>query len=260
VNPVLRLVRHHPLVSFFVLAYGVAWAFWPFGSFGAFGPLVAALVVVPIAHGRAGLRELGARLIRWRVGWLWWMLAVAVPIAVHLLTEVLTAATGGTPDQLNPAALTTAVMAFGLRLVNPTDGPLAEEPGWRGYAQPTLQGRHSPLVATTILAGLIAGWHLPLFFLNESGPRLDVVLPGLLTTMAVTYWYAWLFNHTGGSALLTLVAHDVEGVLEAEGWLYTVAWGLVAIGLLLGDRRHWLGTAEPDTRTRAEPPTAVGPA
>jgi hypothetical protein len=49
-NAVVRLVRHHPLTSFFVLAYPVAWAFWPVPSFRAFGPLVAALVVAPIAH------------------------------------------------------------------------------------------------------------------------------------------------------------------------------------------------------------------
>jgi uncharacterized protein len=30
----------------------------------------------------------------------------------------------------------------------------------------------------------------------------------LLTTFAVTFWYAWLFNHTGGSVLMTLVAHS----------------------------------------------------
>src|ERR687894_1689659 len=82
-NPVVRLVRRHPLIVFFVLAYAIAWSFWPFGSFGAFGPLVAALIVVPIAHGRAGLRELGARLVRWRVGWLWWAVAIGVPVGVH---------------------------------------------------------------------------------------------------------------------------------------------------------------------------------
>jgi hypothetical protein len=42
--------------------------FVPFGSFGAFGPL-AALIAVPMAQGVAGLKELGLRIIRWRVKW-----------------------------------------------------------------------------------------------------------------------------------------------------------------------------------------------
>ncbi len=51
----IGLVRRYPLTTFFVLAYAIAWAFWPFGLFGAFGPLIAALIVVPISQGRAGL-------------------------------------------------------------------------------------------------------------------------------------------------------------------------------------------------------------
>ena len=77
-NPIAR----HPLVAFFVIAYAVAWSFWPFGSFGAFGPLVAALIVVPLSRGRAGLREWGSRLIRWRVRWVWYVVALGVPLAV----------------------------------------------------------------------------------------------------------------------------------------------------------------------------------
>ena len=64
-----------------------------------------------------------------------------------------------------------AVLAtFALRLVNPTDGALGEEPGWRGFAQPALQGSgYSPLQSTAILAVLVAGWHVPLFFLEDGG-------------------------------------------------------------------------------------------
>ena len=52
---IMRVIRRHPTVAFVVLSFVVAWAFVPFGSFGAFGPLVAALIVVPLSRGRAGL-------------------------------------------------------------------------------------------------------------------------------------------------------------------------------------------------------------
>jgi hypothetical protein len=237
----IALVRRHPLTVFFVLAYAIAWAFWPFGSFGAFGPLVAALIVVPISHGRAGLRELGARLIRWRVGWLWWAVAIGVPLGVHALTAALTTATGA---ERPTTTLTAALLAFAIRLVNPVDGPLAEEPAWRGYAQPELQVRGwSPLATATLMGLLIAGWHLPLFFLEEGGLRPGVLVPGLVTTLAVTYWYSWLFNRAGGSSLLTLVAHDLEGVFPAEGWLYMAVWAALALVLLIADHRRWIEPA-----------------
>jgi uncharacterized protein len=66
---VSNLVRRHPIIAFFVLSYALAWMLVPFGSFGAYGPLVAALVVVPITQGVAGLKKLGLRIIRWRVRW-----------------------------------------------------------------------------------------------------------------------------------------------------------------------------------------------
>ncbi len=90
---------------------------------------------------------------------------------------------------------------------------------------------------------LITGWHLPLFFLEEGGLRVGVLVPGLATTMAVTYWYSWLFNRTDGSSLLPLVAHNVEGVFPAEGWLYVAVWIAVAVALLIFDRRRWFEPA-----------------
>ena len=86
---VASVVRRHPQITFFVLAYAVAWAFVPFGSFGAFGPLVAALVVIPLTRGWAGLRELGSRLVRWRVRWFWYLVALGLPLAIHLVTAGL---------------------------------------------------------------------------------------------------------------------------------------------------------------------------
>ncbi|HZA92201.1 MAG TPA: CPBP family intramembrane glutamic endopeptidase, partial [Gemmatimonadales bacterium] len=208
-------VKRHPQITFFVLAYAVAWAFVPFGSFGAFGPLVAALIVIPLTRGWAGLRELGSRLVRWRVRWFWYLVALGLPLTVHLLTAGLNTAAGGDVSSVTVASVSAAVLTFLVRLVNPTDGPLGEEPGWRGFALPGLQSRHSPLAATTILALLVAGWHLPLFFLEEGALQPPVLVAGLVTTIAVTYWYSWLFNRTSGSVLLVVIAHSIEGSLRA---------------------------------------------
>jgi uncharacterized protein len=85
----MSVVRHHPIITFFVLSYAIAWGFVPFGSFRAFGPLVAALIVIPITQGWAGLRDLGGRMIQWRVGWIWYALAIGLPLAVFVVTVAL---------------------------------------------------------------------------------------------------------------------------------------------------------------------------
>jgi membrane protease YdiL (CAAX protease family) len=250
-------LRRHPLPAFFALTYLLTWALvLPFGVFFTAGPLLAAVLVVGLTQGRAGLRELFGRLVRWRVSWIWYGLAVAVPLAVVAATVGLNVSLGaGAPSLLAQLAPQTALLVFAVRLVNPLDGPLAEEPGWRAFAQPRLQRGRSRLQATAILALLVACWHLPLWLLPAFGATPVDVVSDFLGTMAVTFWYAWLFNRSGGSALLTLIAHATEGIVHPQQlwsdpvdgarttWLYAAVWCVAALVLLLADRRFWTDRA-----------------
>jgi membrane protease YdiL (CAAX protease family) len=261
-NIITSVVKRHPLVTFFVLAYTFSWLPWLLGSlapasrpfvlypFLSSGPLLAALIVIPIAQGRAGLRALGASMLKWRVGWRWYALALGLPLLVALgaaALHVFLGAPAPSLAQLGPWYM--PFLAFAVRLINPSDGPLGEEPGWRGFAQPGLQARRSPLTATLILALLVTGWHLPLAL--ASG--IDQLPPiALLATIAVTFWYAWVYNRTGGSVLLTLVAHTAEGVFlhvalagfaGADAtrlvWLYSALWCVMAVGLVIFNQSAW---------------------
>jgi hypothetical protein len=274
--PMSRLVafvRARPVLSFFVLAYALAWAGLPFGSFFAPGALVAALIVALLRDGWAGLRAIGARLIRWRVGWIWYAVALAVPLSVHAATIGLNVAAGApAPDTAQFSPWFGVALAIGMNMVNPTGGPFGEEPSFRGFAQPILQTRHTPLAATAILAALITGWHAPLFFIDSFGlAPIEAV-----TTVAVTFWYAWLFNQAAGSALITLLAHATEGSINTEDlwpagadgtretWLYVAVWSAVAVALLVGYRHFWGGAAAENARdhgpSAARKPVAAGSA
>jgi membrane protease YdiL (CAAX protease family) len=136
--------------------------------------------------------------------------------------------------------------------VVPVFAPVGEEPGWRGFALPRLQADRSPLVATSILAVIVAAWDVPLVFLAEE----DLPPVMLVTTVAVTFFYTWLFNHTGASVFITLVAHAAEGTITGEligtegfvganetrfAVLYTAGWCIVAVALLVFDRQMWRG-------------------
>jgi transcriptional regulator GlxA family with amidase domain len=49
----------------------------------------------------------------------------------------------------------------------------------------------------------------------------------------VTFWYAWLFNYSGGSGLITLVSHAAQGTITIGGfWSASVA--LAQANLLFG--------------------------
>jgi uncharacterized protein len=247
-NGFRAFVRRRELVIFFVLSYVIAWSTLPFGGFLAFAPLVSAIVVVLIAEGLPGLARLGRRLIKWRVNWIWYAAAIGLPLLVHAVSIGLNMAAGApAPSATQFQPWYAVLLLFGLRIVNPLDGPVGEEPGWRGFAQPRLQSKWSPLASTAVLGVLITGWHLPLVLM----PQFNLGLPDLASTVVVTFWYAWLFNRTGGSVLLTIIAHATEGSIsrqslwpagggaDLEVWTYFSAWTLLALTLLIFDRKSW---------------------
>ncbi len=261
---IAELIRRHPLVAFFVLAYTLSWCGWPFYAaygwpvpFMAGGPLVAAVIVTAITGGRPGLRALGARLVRWRVGWRWYAVVLGLPLAVLLATVALNVTLGApAPSMAQLGPWSGLLLVFAVRLIDPLDGPVGEEPGWRGFALPGLQAGRSPLLATLMLGVLVAGWHLPLAFVDGMQP-LDFLGP-----LAFAFVCTWVFNRTGGSALLTLVLHAAEGTIHPGAlWsvgadaaqaqaLYAVVWCAAAAGVVLFDWRTW--------RSRRPAPPARG--
>jgi CAAX protease family protein len=250
---IVTWTRQHRLVAFFGLTFLLSWWSWPFYAVGlaptAFfpcGPLVAALVVIGVAEGRAGYRDLGARMIRWRVGWPWWLVAVGTPLAVLAVAAAANVGVFGAPTPvLSGIAWSQVALVAAVRFVNPLDGPLGEEPAWRGYALPHLQQQRSPLAAGLVLGVFVALWHLPLV---ASG-RLAAV--GLPITFAITLVYVWLFDRAGGSVLITLVFHIAQGTVSygALGfvgadaarmdWLVGILWCALAGALVVFDRQAW---------------------
>src|SRR6266540_3704186 len=121
-------VRQHPLSVFFVLAFAMTWAPTPFGVFMAAGPLVAAVVVTALVDGRRGLRALGSRMIRWRVGWQWYAAALLIPLALALGTGGLNVALGAPGSVIRDLSISEAVLLFALGLVVPVFAPLGDQP------------------------------------------------------------------------------------------------------------------------------------
>jgi membrane protease YdiL (CAAX protease family) len=154
----------------------------------------------------------------WRVGWGWFAVVLLIAPVICVTPAYLNMAFGApNPTAALVASLPSMLTMFAIRLVNPFDGPMQEELGWRGFALPRLQERYSPLAASAILGVLVVIWHVPLVLLG--------MLPGyaLFATFAATIVFGWLYNNTGGSVLMTLIAHAADGLVR------TSALGLNAI-------------------------------
>ena len=267
-------MKRHPIITFFVLTYAIGWGLIPFWTFQAGSPLIAALIVIPLTQGLSGLKEFGLRMIRWRVRRYWYVVAIGLPLAVVLVTVVLNVALGASvPSLAGIGSVSTVLMMFAIRLINPGDGALGEEPGWRGVALPGLQSTLSPLVSTVILGVLVTGWHVPLLFLEDGLLQPSIIVGYLLGSFAVTFFYTWLFNHTGGSVFMSIVSHSAQGTIQIGAlWpagadlaqanlLFGVVASAVAIGLVVFDWKSWRGPAATETTTpQAMPPRTAAPA
>jgi len=226
------MIKKYALVFFFLLAYLFTWSNWipqAFNSRGiasiqvpgfltilsGYGPALAAIIVVSLTSGWQGLRELFGRLLRWRVGIQWYLIALFLPAFVILLAISIHKWTGGVAPDFSVATfpfgppetpllqkLVILILVFTLGF----DG-LGEEIGWRGFALPKLLEGHSALVSSLILGALWAVWHFP-YALTKGTFLSEVPLYWFfINLLALSIIYTWIFNNTNGSLLLVLLFH-----------------------------------------------------
>jgi membrane protease YdiL (CAAX protease family) len=224
-NNIRTFITRFPLIAFFAIAYSLTWIGWivpdriytgtllsgmlalPFLLLVP-GPLYAALIVTAVTEGKTGVMALLRKFTAWRVGWGWFAMALLLAPVICVTPAYLNMFFGAPNSTMAlAAALPTMLMMFAIRLVNPLDGPMQEELGWRGFALPRLQERHSMLAASAILGVLVVIWHAPLVVLG--------MLPAyaLFGTFAFTIVFGWLFNNVKGSVLMTLMAHAADGLV-----------------------------------------------
>ena len=226
--PIKRLLARHPLLAYFVLAFACSWLitlpallsqngfgllpfavpFAPFQTLGAFGPLLAAFVVTAAADGRAGINHLLRRIVRWRVGVGWYLLALGGYLLFDPLVGLIVPTTGAVGAFLEkwPLLFTLYLPAL---LTSDLLNAIGEETGWSGFALPRLQTKFGPLLGATILGVVWSAWHLPAFFVVAGlGPfsPIGFVIFVLLTTFTRILW-TWVYNRTGGSVLIASLLH-----------------------------------------------------
>jgi membrane protease YdiL (CAAX protease family) len=245
-------IKSHPLLSFYAIAFAVSWGGLimvvggPSEILGTpellgtrfalvmlawlAGPSVASILLTGLVHGRAGFRDLFARITRRRVGARWY--AVALLTAPILSVAVLLALSLSFPEYL-PTILTTsdkgALLLLGI--VGTLVGGIFEELGWTGFATPTLLRRMRYGVLTT---GLIVGvlWgvaHFPLYYWGASGNLSGALLVAVVAANILAWFPAyrvlmvWVYDRTESLLLAMLMHGSATGSLVifaslAPGW------------------------------------------
>jgi membrane protease YdiL (CAAX protease family) len=271
-------LARHPLTAFFVMAYAftwIVWSPWVLGQDGAgllpvriapgavgylnagailAGPALAGLAMAAVTDGRVGVRRLLGRLVLWRVGVRWYLVAlIGVPLVMVLGTIVYATAWPSWGGLGGPSSLLSYLVSFVLVAV--LGGPLFEEIGWRGFALPRVQRSLGPLVASFVLGVLWALWHLPEFLVpswaaSSGGGGLSGIVLFTLTAVTFTVVISWVFNNTRTSVLLAVLVHSsidtFSGTLSAifppeavaSAFPYMIGFGVVALVLIVATRGH----------------------
>lgn len=255
------MIRRRPLASFFGLACAISWLLWsplwlpafgvtwlpvfPFHhALGALGPVAAAFIVSAAETGRQGVLDLLRRmgLCQGRIVWVavgllspFALLAIAVVGASIVSGQSVSFERFGNSREF-PQFSVIAFLAY-----NIVSFGYGEEVGWRGFALPRLQTRHTALVASLVLSLGWALWHLPLFLYRPGYTSMDAagVAGWFFSLLTGSVLLTWLYNESRGSILVVALFHaavdvaftsDISSppVVNAAGALITV-WGILVL-------------------------------
>ena len=215
------------IVWFVALAYALSWSWWlplvvsgtvvepgegwPTHLPGLMGPAFAAIVVTAFTGRRAGLADLGSRVVRWRVGWVWFAL-IAATGALALLPMV---SRGDAVDVLTYSGAPTAGIATVLYAL--VVNGFGEEIGWRGFLADRLLRSHSRGRTAVIVWAVWAPWHLPLFWVVGNFRDLGVggTVGWVIGIGFGSLFLTWLYQSASSSILVVALWHTAYNFATA---------------------------------------------
>jgi membrane protease YdiL (CAAX protease family) len=223
-------IERHPLLSYFALTFAISWGGFvlvvgpggfpgtgsQFDTLATFvvlamlaGPSVAGLLLTGLVDGKAGLRELLSRLLRWRVGARWY--AAALLTAPILAAAVLFALSVSSPIFTTDAKTSLVLTSVVAGLI----GGFFEELGWTGFAVPRMRLRYGVLATGLVVGVLWGAWHLLqiLWVGGTYSGGLPLVLfltlyffSGVAQLTAFRVLMVWVYDRTG-SLLVAMLMH-----------------------------------------------------
>ena len=226
-----RWLRRSPLLGYFALTYAISWGgilvvlgttgfdlvrLQPMDTgvifvFMLLGPSLAGLTCTALLDGRPGLRDLGSSLVRWRVAWHWYAVALlTMPAALLAVLWTLDTVTPAFGPRFQWQLLAVGLVAGSF-----------EEIGWTGYATPRLLARHRRFISGLSLGLAWALWHGPVAFrqnFNVQGIAwlLEFVILYVAALTAYRLLMTWVHASTG-SLLLAVLMHA-----SYTGWLFVL--------------------------------------
>lgn len=241
----MKIIKNSPLVSYFILVFFIMYGLASIIIFSIFdvpeiilwflgssAPTISAIIISYICDGKKWIKKLFKPFFtnkvkcKWYFAWLAITLISTVIAISYLLINNLEI-----PSIDYLMLIPTIIMVFIM-------GPLVEESGWAGFAQPRLQSKFNALTASIVLWILWAVWHIPLWFLPGSAQSTMNFWLFLIVVVALRVIMGWAYNNTKGGIFIAVLFHfffnlwngiavEILGV-PMNDFLY-IAWTALAI-------------------------------
>jgi uncharacterized protein len=222
-----NFIERNPVLTYFVLVYAIAWGgilllLQVFAAPGEaastalvaivalpmlIAPGIAGITVTALVDGRAGLRAMLSRMMRWQVERRWYAVALAtVPFLVLTILYALAF--------LISPAFAPALSLLGLAGLA---AGFFEEIGWTGFAAPRLRSRWSLLAVGLGVGALWGLWHI-LADYSIRGNALGTFWPitfGLFVLPLVAWrvLMVWVYDNTRSGVVAQLMHFGYTGSL-----------------------------------------------
>jgi uncharacterized protein len=230
-------IKQHQVVVYYILTFAISWGaiFTALGSNGIpvtreqfnlvlpvailamlIGPSAASILLTGIIDGKAGFRELKARLFKRQITWRWFVIAIlAAPFLIGSSLFVFSMISPGFPPSVFVTNDRVTILLMGI-----TSGVIVgicEELGWTGFALPRLRQRYGVLATGVIMGMLWGAWHIASHAVMASGlysaplsPDLYIITRALALMLGPLLVFrvlmVWVYDHTG-SLLVIMLMH-----------------------------------------------------
>lgn len=179
-------------------------------ALGGLGPLIAGFITNMIFNPRAARRALGKCFALRPL--LYAAIALASPFVIAAIGIAISHFINNSLLHFNGLLHNKEFPDYGfipLLLYNIIFFGFGEEAGWRGFALPRLQSRHSALVSSLLLTVIWALWHLPLFLYRPGYTGMDIggIAGWAFSLTTGSILLTWLYNSSRGSILICALFH-----------------------------------------------------
>jgi len=232
----MNFIKKNPVLSYFLLTFIISWgailALIALNGMPATpaeaqaqlpvaivvmlgGPLITGLLMIGLIDGRAGYRDLMARLLKWRVRLQWYAIALLIAPLVFLVVHYILWLFSPVylPGFLGPNG---SSLIF-LGVLSGIAVGICEELGWFGFAIPKLRIRYSVLATGLIVGVLWGAWHIMAndiwairTYTGDLNPIIYAVLAGLSYLIGqlppFRILMVWIYEQTG-SLLVMILMH-----------------------------------------------------